>query len=291
MRGIKKVSFKTEKQSANDKTKKFVIILAACVVLVLSVSLILILSKNDFDFRSALGGDMPEETTAAVQEETHKNVSEADDIFLLWCASKDRSHMRFIWLIRAQMPERRISICAVDPLAVVTMNGKGVNFEDIYSKSGEKEFVSAIEAYSGFKTDRYFGATEENFKAFINYLGGVSIDVPEQIEYKSEEFNVILVKGIQNMKGDTLFKYFRYLGASEANGRRAQSDVLGEVLKGIFVPERASKRSNIFSKISNSMKTNATIVDFSGCDGNILNLMENGIAEINTVSVLSELTK
>lgn len=286
--GRKKVSFMTEKQTAREKTKKFVSVFAVGAVLVLALSLIAILGKNDFNVRAALGGDT--ETKAAEQNEAVRAVaSDSDNMYFFWVASKDRSKMRFMWLVRAQMPQARFSICAINPSSILTIDGKGVTFEDVFAKSGEKELVAAMEAYSGLEIDKYIGATDENFKALVNYLGGVQIDVPEQIEYKSEEFNAILVKGKQNMKGDTLFRYMRYLGAKEYEGPRSQSKVFGEFLENVFSEKYVEKRSNIFSKISNSMTTDISIVDFSSHDIDVMALMENGIGSIDVVSLPSEL--
>lgn len=280
----------TEKQSAKIKAKKFITVFVIGTVVVLALSLVAILGKNDFNVRAAIGGDT--ETGSAGQENVIKaSVSDSDRLYFLWVASKDRSEMRFIWLVRAQMPEARFSICTVNPEAILTMGGKGVTFEDIYAKSGEKELVAAMEAYSGLEIDKYIGATDENFKALVNYLGGVQINVPEQIEYKSEEFNTILVKGMQNMKGDTLFRYMRYLGVTEYEGPRSQSKVFGDFLENLFSEKYVEKRSNIFSKISNSMTTNISIVDFSSHDIDVKALMESGIGNIDIVSVPSELVK
>lgn len=280
----------TEKQSAKVKTKKFITVFAVGAAVVLALSLAAILGKNDFDIRAAIGGDA--ETKADRQENAVKaSVSDSDKIYFLWVASKDRSEMRFIWLVRVQMPEARFSICTVNPESILTIGGKGVTFEDIYAKSGEKELVAAMKAYSGLEIDKYIGASDENFKALVNYLGGVQINVPEQIEYKSEEFNTILVRGMQNMKGDTLFRYLRYLGVTEYEGPRSQSKIFGDFLKNLFSEKYVEKRSSIFSKISNSMITNISIVDFSSHDADVKALMESGIESIDIVSVPSELAE
>lgn len=288
--GRKKVSFMTEKQSAKVKTKKFITVFAVGAAVVLALSLAAILGKNDFNIRAAIGGDA--ETKADRQENAVKaSASDSDKIYFLWVASKDRSEMRFIWLVRVQMPEARFSICTVNPESILTIGGKGVTFEDIYAKSGEKELVAAMKAYSGLEIDKYIGASDENFKALVNYLGGVQINVPEQIEYKSEEFNTILVRGMQNMKGDTLFRYLRYLGVTEYEGPRSQSKIFGDFLKNLFSEKYVEKRSSIFSKISNSMITNISIVDFSSHDADVKALMESGIESIDIVSVPSELAE
>ena len=106
----------------------------------------------------------------------------------------------------------------------------------------------------------------------------MDITVPEQIEYKGTDFSLILVRGKQNLKGDSLFKYLRYLDSQGAHGRSLQASALLEMLDYVFKPSYLEKRSRIFSKLSNTLKTDLSIVDFSQTEEGVKALMENGFA-------------
>lgn len=287
--GRKKINFQTEKQSSSEEKKRFIIIFAAALIIVLSLSLVIMLGGGDGDLRTALGGDAETETVT-VTEKAEAEASQADHTYLVWSGAKDRSKMSLMWLFRIQMPERKLSVCSVLPDTIITMGGKSVTFEEIYSKGAEKELVAAVEAYAHVSIDRYFGSTDDNFKAFINYLGGVDVNIPDQIEYRSSDFNLILVKGRQNVKGDTLFKYLMYLGRNGASGSKGQSETFIEMLRALLSEKRIERRSNIFSKITNSFRTNATIVDFSAVENNVGVLMKKGFSDTHIAAMPGELS-
>lgn len=288
--GRKSISFKTEKQESKSEFRKRAVIIAAGFAVILIASLIFTLSKNDFSIRAALGGSDTEETTSE-EKTVPVRLAESDDVFLVWSAAKDRSRMSFMWLVRAGMPQREITVCTVDPQETVSIGGKNTTFESIFARSGEKDLVAAMEAYSGLEIDRYIGATDENFKAFINYVGGIDVEIEEQVDYKSDEFNLVLTPGMQSLKGDTFYKYILYSGYGGAAGRINQGKVFGMMLESIFTEKNESRKSNIFSKISNTLGTNITIVDFSEAENGITEIMKNGFSEIRSVSVPDELSE
>lgn len=270
----KNIIFRTQRQSSSGEMKKFAAILIACVVGVLAISCLAILKKYDFDIKSAVGGDS-ETVTESITAESAVPEIYADKTYLLWCADDDGGGLHFAWLINVKLPERRATACTLDPQMPLTVDGVSRSINDIYRKSGENALVSAIESGTGVAVDGYIGSYDESFKAMINYLGGVEITVPEQIEYRGPDFTLILVKGKQNLKGDTLFKYLRYLGTLGTSGRSLRSSALLEMTDGILSPAYLEKRGRIFSKISNTLKTDLTIVDYSSAEEGIKLLMEN----------------
>lgn len=264
----KSIMFKTTKQSKGEETKKFVLILVFCVVAVLAVSIIFIAGNGK--------GDSEEEITQ-VEEQVK---IEAEKTYLFWCA--DKNELRFAWLVNVEMPEKRAVVCALD------INRKlGGGYDDsirqVFASKGVKELVEGMEAEFEMKIDGYIGSEEESFKSVINSLGGVEITVPEQISYRSGDFALILVKGKQNMKGDTLFKYIRYLCTLDEEGRDLQADAMSEMLAYVFRASNLNKCDSIFSRISNTLETNLTIVDYSAAKQGIEMLVEEGFASIRTV--------
>jgi anionic cell wall polymer biosynthesis LytR-Cps2A-Psr (LCP) family protein len=125
----------------------------------------------------------------------------------------------------------------------------------------------------------------------INYFGGVNINVPEQIEYRGDALTLILVKGKQNMKGDTLLKYIRYLDTLGERGMNYQASVMTQIFESVFRPSLVSKAERVYSNISNSLETNISIVDFSSMRETINAMAENGFKVKRTAETPQEFTE
>lgn len=285
----KNIRFRTRKQSIDNETKRFFAIFFACVLLVLLVSCLAILSRYDFNIKSAVSGEAETETTAEITESGIPDVN-ADLTYFFWCAEEDRSGIHFAWLVDIEMPEREMKIYTVTPETVIDYNGVESSLENIYASAGELQLAKAVESATGIELDGYAGSDGDSFKTMINNLGGVDVTVPEQVEYRGEGLTLILIKGKQNMKGDTLYKYMLYLESLGAKGRSMQANVLSEIFGSVFKPSYVNRCSKLFSQFSNTLKTDLTIVDFSQAEEALKVLMENGFVSIRTVDSPDELT-
>ena len=276
-RNRKNINFKTDRQSSSRELKKFAATLLVCVLSVLAISCLAILKKYNFDIKSALGGNA--ETVTETQTVPSGTVEiEGERTYLFWCSDPDGKELRFAWLVNFRLPERRATALSLSTDEPFALSGKTETLDGIFAKSGENQLVRAVEASTGISVDGYIGSTDETFKMMINYFGGMDITVPEQIEYKGTDFSLILVRGKQNLKGDSLFKYLRYLDSQGAHGRSLQASAMLEMLDYVFKPSYLEKRSGIFSKLSNTLKTDLSIVDFSQTEEGVKALMENGFA-------------
>lgn len=283
----KNINFQTQRQSSNGEFKRFVAIFAACVIGIAGISSLAILSKYDFDVKSAVGGNS--ETETSVAETTTKAVTaSAEGTLLMWCADSSRENLRFLWLCRFSVPENEITLYSLDPKAVIMSNGVSRTFEGCYAASGENELIRAVEEFTGVEIDRYIGSTDSTFKSMINYFGGVEINVPEQTEYRSSDFNLMLIKGKQNIKGDTMFRYMRYLATLGTDGRKQQSEVLMQILSNIISSKNLEKMGKIYSKLSNTLNTDITIVDFSQNEQALAILTEKGIRRKNVAQSVED---
>lgn len=275
----KNVMFRTQKQSEDRKFKKFSAIFASCVLVILIVSCFAILKKYDFDIRTAMGGE-PETTTEVSTQEDTLIQTQGDKTYFLWCAD-EKNDLHFAWLVNFKVPEMAVSVCTL-PLDTI-LSGGTETLASSFRKYGENTTVEYLEEFLGFSVDGYIGSDDESFKAMINYFGGMNITVPEQIEYRGSEYTVILVKGKQNLMADTLFKYMRYLGTLGPRGRNHQATALMEMLDGIFREKNIGKSEKYFSKLSNTLKTNLSIVDYLAAKEAAEAFMQRGIKDKNIV--------
>ena len=277
----KNLVFKTDKKSRIGSAGKFWLLLPAILIVVLAVSVAIILVQNDFDVNAALG--IEKETTTEKAETTAPPVTaEADDTFLFWCASADREEIFFMNIIRVTLPDCAVEVCPVNVENVVSRDGKTA--QEVYLESGENGLVAAVEYFCSVNIDRYAGATETKFKSMVNYFGGFKVTVDEQINYRSEEMNLVLIKGNQNMKGDTLFKYLRYLTMNGQDGMENQAAVMIEIFENIFNESNVNKRERIYNEFANTFITDITMVDYSKAEDGIVMLMENGVRQGTVVS-------
>ncbi len=282
--------FSPRKKGMSDETKRFFAFFFAGVAVILLVSCLAILSKHDFNIRSAISGEAETETTTQAQETGIPEVY-ANGTYLFWCASEDRQSMHFAWIVNVKMPERRLMVYTLQPETVAKVGGNAMSLENVYSRFGEAQLAAAVESASGIELDGYIGSTDDSFKNMINYFGGIDVTVPEQVEYRGDGLTLLLIKGKQNMKGDTLLKYLKYISTLGAKSGSMQANVLGSVFENIFTPSYASRGERIFSKISNSLITDLTIVDFSKSEKAARILAENGFEVIKTVDSPEEFTE
>lgn len=289
-KGRKNIIFKTQRQSNSGELKRFISIFAACVIGIAGISCLAILSKYDFDIKSAVGGDTQTETSVA-ETTTRAEISEKDGTLLMWCADSARENLRFLWLCSFSVPENEIVLYSLDPKTVVMTDGISRTLEGCYAASGITELIKAVENFADVKIDRYIGATDSEFKTMINYFGGFEINVPEQTEYRSEEFNLMLIKGKQNIKGDTMFRYMRYLATKGTEGRKQQSEVLMQIMSSVLNSKNADRMSNIYSKLSNNLNTDITIVDFSQNEQALASFTGKGILRKTVVQSVEDFGK
>ena len=290
MKKRKYMNFRTERVRTKEETKKFFIVFFACVFTVLAISTLAILKKYDFDVKRAISGEAKTEVTS---ETVSSGIPEVhgEKTYFFWCASEDRKNLHFAWLVNIKKPERRATVCTVPPETLVNHNGTVSSIENVLSKTGNDEFVAAVEATFGSEIDGYICSDETDFRTMINYFGGIEITVPEQVEYRNEGLTLILVKGKQTLKGDSLYKYLCYLDTLGARGNASQALVMGDILKSVFKPSRVNRTDSVFAKISNTLSTDITIVDFSQAEKAIKILCENGFEAVSTVELPKELGK
>ena len=286
----KNISFRTARGKMSGESKRFFVIFFACVFTVLVISTLTILKKYDFDVNRAISGEAKTEpTTVAVSSGIPEVYGEKTYFF--WCTSEDKKDLHFAWFVRFSMPERKATVCTLPPETLVNYKGTVSSIENVLTKTSSADLVKAVEETFGSEIDGYISADATKFRTMINYFGGIETTVPEQVEYRNEGLTLILVKGKQTLKGDSLFKYLRYLDTLGAKGNASQAIVMGDILKSIFKPSRVNKTDSAFAKISNTLDTNITIVDFSTAEKAIKILCEYGFDAVSTVDSPSDLNK
>ena len=286
----RKREFQTARGAQRAARRRFAIVFSVAAVLLLVGSVFVILLRNGFDFRSAVGGEEQTQTQSAA-DATEGTAPAGEKTFLLWCAEKSTNRLQAIWLVRCEMPGRRLTALALAPETPVAMGGKGSTLDETFASGGARALRDVVQAMLGRPVDRYIGAYETGLINMVNYMGGLTVDVPAQINYRSDTLTLVLVKGSQTLKGDSLYKYFQYLSIGGAAGRAQLSQAMLDICAGVFRAQNTEKRSRIFSKMMGTLQTDLSIVDYSSDERAIVQLTQEGFAELIAAPDLKAFTE
>ncbi len=253
------IKFRTRKQTKREQLKKFSAVLAAFVVVCLLFSFLYIYTRFDGDFSSVFSGtsQTTEVKTTNIDKAEPKSVS-----LLLFCSNTDKSELRFLCVAKFSYPSCEVTLQSVLPDERITFDGKIESFSSVYKKYGADSLKAAVSEYTGAAVDRYIGSADGSFKETAKLLGGFTVDIPEPITFRGE-FTLILSRGSQQISGDALIKYMRYLIIENENGLFEQSEIMSQIISSVVKPEKAQKAKSIYTTLANNLETDITIVDFS----------------------------
>ncbi len=281
--------FNSRKAKFDGGNKKFNIIFAASVILILIISCVAILAKNDFNLKAAVGGDI-EVSTETTEETSTANLAKSDKYYLLWCADQDEKELKFLWIARMITPKVQLKVYAPSTDDMVEYEGQYYTIGNLYSIYGEKIFIDTLESYYGVDFSAYIGSSPETFKQMINYFGGITVDLEEQIEYKGT-FNLILMKGTNTLKGELAYKYLMYAGFGSSTELSDRSEAFIQLIEKVFTQDYSQKADTIFSRIVNNMTTNITVMQYSE-NSELLNyLFNNGFSSAKAYDNITDLKK
>lgn len=248
--------FKTSKQDKRGAIYRF---LGAFLVFALvfgSISVAMILKNNDFSLEEIMAG---KSTTSAQDDGTTSTTEVALDKeltgqlnTLIYCVNEAKTEFYFMMIVDADMDARTFRVYPVNPA--------NPEYLKSLSTGGNKALVTAVEQEEGINIDKYVASNPNTFALAINYMGGLEYTVNERIEYRNDEYTLILTKGDQTIKGETLLKYFRYCKTLDTStGMRQQGELVCEMLDDYISSENVEKGSTIFQKVLSKLNSESDI--------------------------------
>lgn len=248
--------FNTAKQEKRKSFFRLTAIFICIAVVIGSVSVAVIL-KNNNNFIKDL---FTNETTVQSQEES---TAENDLVdleqeltgrarVLLYCTDREVSEIYFMAMVDANMKRQSFK--------VYPLKTDNPDYIKALSTGGYKELISKVESAEGIKIDRYIASDTDTFALAINYMGGLEYTVDERIEYRTDDYTLILTKGDQTIKGETLLKYFRYCKTLDAQtGLQQQGDLICAMIDEYITAENVEKGDIIYEKVLSKINSKSDI--------------------------------
>lgn len=278
----KGITFHTTQEKKTRQLRLFVLGFVSFILVFALVSALYMFKSQHLSLKDLF----PEKTTENVSESTLETSVplEGSAGFMLAVVSDNKDDVFLAAAVYADLDSGEVRVCAIDPKEKTSVNGISDSLKGHYARSGANGLKKGVEALCGFESDKYAISTESQFKNAINVLSGAQITVPERIKYKTEDLNLSLMPGEQNIKGETLLKYFRYMLTSQGGGANKQSELLCELFSQYITKTYLASGRNYFSQIIDGLETDISIMDFSRSESK-LSAMATGDIAYSAVSL------
>lgn len=151
-----------------------------------------------------------------------------------------------IVLLRIDKEAKTALILSVPSRARVIVGGNSVTLGSVLTAKGINFFRDKITALTGLPIDYYVLFTPRGFVNAINQLGGVSYNVPQNMEYTdpTEGMTISLSAGQQTLSGKTALSMLRYV--SYADGDISRMRVAREFAKSLL------DNMNVYTTLANA---------------------------------------
>jgi len=126
-----------------------------------------------------------------------------------------------------------------------------------YAFGGVDMSLQTVENFLDYRLDYYVKVNMENFKKFIDLIGGVEVNNPFAFEYEGHSF----AAGPLQLNGELALSYsrMRYDDPRGDFGRNTrQRDILQSVMHHAVNIQNITKLQSILDEVGNGVKTNIT---------------------------------
>ena len=171
-----------------------------------------------------------------------------------------------IMLASVNTKSKKINILSFPRDTLVKHRGRTVMINAVYGRGSEGErhmaVIDVVREISGLPVNYYVVVKPDGFRNVIDALGGVWIDVPQDMKHNDDtpgmELHINLKKGYQLLDGDKAEQFCRFRGYPTADlGRiEAQQTFLKELFKQKVNFGLVLKAPSLYSAIAKNVDTN-----------------------------------
>jgi len=172
-----------------------------------------------------------------------------------------------ILLASIDVKTKQVSILSIPRDTRVNIKGRYDKINHTLSYPGKEDSViEAVKIVTGLPVNYYVTVDLQGFRNIIDILGGVYIDVPQNMRYTdpAQGLYIDLKAGYQLLDGKKAEQFVRYRKYTNGDiGRvHAQQSFVSELVKQKLTLQNIAKADEIFAEVKKYVKTNYGISDF-----------------------------
>lgn len=267
-----KLDFSSERQTKAKRMRSFIISFTAFVIVLGAISILMFYKSVNFDMSNIFNKNESTTNDFSTTEETTILAELTGKSNLLFVCYDINNNISSAFIIKNNMEIKTISVYNLAPDAKYIFNDTSLTLNEHFVKNGISGMKLAVENQTKIKIDKYIKATETNFKKIIDKIGTVDVNIPFDINYKSNDFTLSLNSGVQNLSGDMLVKYLKI--SKDENSSKAFAAFLDKS----FSKKTIEEQDALFYNLINLVDTDISVVDYSD-KRNVISAFSNLSAE------------
>lgn len=161
---------------------------------------------------------------------------------------------------------KKISVLSIPRDTRIKLNGSYAKINAAIGTPGRVQtLINAIKEITDLPINYYVTVENDGFRNIIDKLGGVYIDVPQDMRYRDpvQKLNINLKKGYQLLDGDKAEQFVRFRSYPNADYERikAQQMFMRELIKQKLTLQNIANAKEIFNEAKKYVSTNIGVSD------------------------------
>lgn len=282
-----KLDFSSEKKIKKKKTRAFIISFSAFVLVLGTISLLMFMKSINFDFKNLMP-DTSEKTTEAESQTKAPNQSVSGSANIIIVCTDSKNNLFSLSFINCNMDNMKIRLLQLPTDEAVEVDGSMQTFNDICSKNGNDALKKAVSTFTGLTVDKIIKVKDTELKKIVAQTGDVTVDIPNSVDYKSDDFSLLLDAGSQSLTSDMFCKYLKYCDTEQ------KGTAFTSYLNTLLSVENIPSQDKLFNFLVNNSTTDISIVDYTNVSAAITDYIQRktdaSVLKISDKTQLIEVT-
>ena len=168
-------------------------------------------------------------------------------------------------LIRADKEREQFTFTVFPTDAYVDMSGKYVKLSEVYGRYGLETLLNKVYAMTGVMIDNYAVISVEQFPALVDTLGGISFNVPCDMNYvdRAGGIEINLKAGLQRLDGDGVLDVLMFRDYQGSGSReRTTAELIKKFITTFISITNYNRAPAVFAELEAMIDTDFSIDEF-----------------------------
>ena len=248
----------SENNIKKSTVKYFVISFSVFIVLLAVCSVVLFMHSLDYDISNLI--DSSSTTTTEPVDDGVTDTYSVNDLKgksnLLFIV-ENINGIDFVCSVSTDFDNKSMTVKCIDGSENILYNGKTLKMSSIYSEFNVFGVKNALSDNYGISTDKYVVFEQNEFKTMLSLFDGFTVNVSENVNYKSHDVNLSLSAGTQKLSSDMTYKYL------QISSNDVREHIICDIIKSVLVSEYVEKSEKLFTSFVNLCDTDISVIDYS----------------------------